>query len=262
MINRKTTSKAKIDEGRYKTESILQLETPDGQSIPILVKQSQRASRFSLRFANGQLVAPLPLEGFATLSLLKEFILSRTHWILKIMERHKSLPPESIPTPCLPGASIEIHGEWQRFSLLSIFSTRRGWGTFSLGTLPELTLPFGCDDYKPAIEEALKAEALRHIPPLLERLAGQMGLTYNRLTLRSQRSRWGSCSSKRNISINWRVIHAPLWVQEYLLIHELAHLKEMNHSKRFWAIVSCFCPEYKEARKWFREHPLQRVEPL
>ena len=81
-----------------------------------------------------------------------------------------------------------------------------------------------------------------------------MGLSYNRVCIKDQRTLWGSCSTQGNLNFNWRVVMAPPDVLDYLVIHELAHLREMNHSRSFWREVSSFCPEYQSHRRWLREH--------
>jgi len=74
----------------------------------------------------------------------------------------------------------------------------------------------------------------------------------NRIAIRNQKTRWGSCSNGRNLNFNWRLLMAPLEIVEYIVVHELAHLEEMNHSKSFWRIVASRCPEYKQHNKWLR----------
>lgn len=80
--------------------------------------------------------------------------------------------------------------------------------------------------------------------------SARMGLTYGRVSIRDQRTRWGSCSSKGNLNFNWRLVFAPQSVLDYVVIHELAHLREMNHSRRFWAKVAEFSPQHREHRRW------------
>lgn len=82
----------------------------------------------------------------------------------------------------------------------------------------------------------------------------QMNLRANKITIREQKTRWGSCSSLGNIAYNWRIIMAPPDVIDYLVIHELAHLAHMNHSAVFWHTVSRYAPEYKKCRLWLKEH--------
>lgn len=75
---------------------------------------------------------------------------------------------------------------------------------------------------------------------------------YNNFRIKDQKTRWGSCSSKKNLNFNWRIVMAPEWVMDYIIIHELCHLIHMNHSKDFWATVSKFMPNYKDASLWLK----------
>ena len=81
-----------------------------------------------------------------------------------------------------------------------------------------------------------------------------MGVAPNRIFIKEQRSLWGSCSTRGNLNFNLRLLEAPPEVLDYVVIHELAHLKEMNHSKRFWAVVQSWCPRHKEHRRWLRQN--------
>ena len=81
-----------------------------------------------------------------------------------------------------------------------------------------------------------------------------MGVTYGRISIREQKTRWGSCSSTGNLNFNWRLIFAPEAVLDYVVVHELAHRKEMNHSKAFYAVVESVLPDYRSSRKWLRDH--------
>ena len=81
-----------------------------------------------------------------------------------------------------------------------------------------------------------------------------MGISYNRISIREQKTRWGSCSSKGNLNFNWRLILAPETVLDYVVVHELAHRRQMNHSKAFYDIVAAVLPDYKEARRWLRDN--------
>jgi len=81
-----------------------------------------------------------------------------------------------------------------------------------------------------------------------------LGVTPARLTLRDTASRWGSCSAARVISLSWRLIFAPDFVRDYVVAHEVAHLKEMNHGPRFWALVRSLDPDFEQAQEWLRLH--------
>jgi predicted metal-dependent hydrolase len=104
--------------------------------------------------------------------------------------------------------------------------------------------------------QALRAQALAELPPRLLELAGQHGLTVARVSVRNQRWRWGSCSPNGHICLNWRLVQMPPWVRDYVMIHELMHLKRMDHSRKFWKLVERACPSYLEARAWLRANQL------
>ncbi len=82
----------------------------------------------------------------------------------------------------------------------------------------------------------------------------EMDLKYGRVFIKDQRTVWGSCSAKRNLNFNRRLAAAPPEVLDYVVIHELCHLREMNHSKRFWSLVADACPDHAERRKWLRDN--------
>jgi predicted metal-dependent hydrolase len=104
----------------------------------------------------------------------------------------------------------------------------------------------------PAEQRALRARAARELPPRLLELAARHGLTVTRISIRNQRWRWGSCSRSGHICLNWRLVTMPDAVRDYVLIHELMHLKRMDHSPKFWRLVADACPGYDEARAWLR----------
>src|SRR3954470_6755252 len=110
----------------------------------------------------------------------------------------------------------------------------------------------GSGTHSAAEVEALKARARKELPEALLRLAEIHGLTVARVSVRNQRWRWGSCSPKRHICLNWRLVLMPESVREYVLIHELMHLRRLDHSTTFWKLVAAACPGYEDARKWLR----------
>jgi predicted metal-dependent hydrolase len=105
-----------------------------------------------------------------------------------------------------------------------------------------------------ALEQWYRSEAAKLITEIADKLSSQMGIDYKRILIRGQKTRWGSCSRKKNLSFNWKLIMAPEPVIEYVTIHELIHLKEMNHSKKFWELVAQYCPGWREHKKWLKQH--------
>ena len=99
-------------------------------------------------------------------------------------------------------------------------------------------------------EPALRKRALRELPPALRELAVAHGISVTGISVRNQRSRWGACSAAGAITLNWRLILVPDFVREYVMLHELMHRRELNHSERFWRHVRAVCPRHQEARQW------------
>jgi predicted metal-dependent hydrolase len=99
-----------------------------------------------------------------------------------------------------------------------------------------------------------RKEAEKHFKDRLPLLADLVGKDIKTVSIRSQRTRWGSRSSRGTVSLNWRLIMAPDTVSDYVIYHELAHITQMNHSKRFWDLVETYCADYKTAERWLKEH--------
>lgn len=117
----------------------------------------------------------------------------------------------------------------------------------SLQTLPPV-IPFTPEEIS-----ALKTQAQKNLSSLISYYAAQIGVSYGRVTVRSQKSRWGSCSAKGNLSFNCLLMLAPPEVIDYVIVHELCHLKQMNHSPKFWDEVEKIMPDYRQAKQWLKE---------
>lgn len=90
--------------------------------------------------------------------------------------------------------------------------------------------------------------------PRVRELANLHGVDVARVSVRNQKTRWGSCSRHGAISLNWRLIQSPAFVRDYIILHELAHRRQMNHSDKFWQEVARLCPDYPAAERWLKQH--------
>jgi predicted metal-dependent hydrolase len=104
------------------------------------------------------------------------------------------------------------------------------------------------------VESHLWRLAARELPARVRELASRHQFEVRRIMVRNQRSRWGSCSRHGTVSLNWRLVQTPESVRDYIILHELAHLKHMNHSRRFWAEVKRLCPDFERAETWLKGH--------
>lgn len=107
------------------------------------------------------------------------------------------------------------------------------------------------DQFDPEFVQSIAAVELTR---RTRELALQTGSEISRVTIRSQRTRWGSCSARRTISLNWRLIQTPAFVVDYIILHELMHLRQMNHSAKFWREVESVCPGWREAEAWLKKN--------
>ena len=126
---------------------------------------------------------------------------------------------------------------------------KRDWIETHLRKLPEV---------QPKLTDAELGALARHakevLPEIVARFAPLVGVDYGRVTIRAQRTRWGSCSARGNLNFNCLLMLTPDDVMEYVVVHELCHRKEMNHSARFWAEVERVIPSYRESRRWLKEN--------
>lgn len=143
-----------------------------------------------------------------------------------------------------------------------ILKKKEAWISKHIEKIKEIKERFEAEPTEKLTREkviALAEEALKVIPERVEYFAKVIGVTYGKITIRNQKTRWGSCSSKGNLNFNCLLMLAPPEVLDYVVVHELCHRKQMNHSKAFWLEVEKVLPDYKEARKWLKEEGSQMI---
>jgi predicted metal-dependent hydrolase len=123
-----------------------------------------------------------------------------------------------------------------------------------------ISLPRVLGDYREPVKAHLQQMAEQELPARTHELARQHGIAIRRVSVRAQKTRWGSCSMRGTISLNWRLVQAPAFVVDYLIVHELMHRREMNHSARYWRQVAQAFPEYRAAEKWLKKSGLDLRE--
>ena len=143
------------------------------------------------------------------------------------------------------GAEVLVNGETHRLA-------DGGEGRVLLAGATVSVVPRSERALKDDVQTWLRAQAAATLPGELRALADCHAITVTRVSIRNQVSRWGSCSRRGTISLNWRLVQTPPFVREYVLLHELMHRRELNHSARFWRHVAAVCPRYVEARRWLR----------
>jgi hypothetical protein len=211
---------------------------------PVRFVRHPRARRFVIRvLADGAVRVTLPRSGSRGDA---EAFLAKSHgWIAR--QRAKLRAGAHPRAGALgEGDPLLLRGVPTRVRL-----ERAGHRTrLTVGDLHALLSADPPGDLRPIVSRVLRAAAARELPPRLRELAERHRLVVNRVTVRDQRSRWGSCARSGNISLNWRLIQMPAEVRDYVLVHELMHLREANHSARFWRHVAQACPWHLEARRW------------
>lgn len=229
----------------FKSPAELPTETlmVGARAVSLMLVRHPRARRYLLRLRpDGKARVTIPRGG--TIAAAREFALRNVGWLERQLQRLAARPISSIVWNS--GTEIYFRGEQVRIETNS-------FGTIYFGT-EQITADNVVVDLRPVIEKHLRRLALQELPPRVMELAAQHGISVCRVTVRNQKSRWGSCSRRGTISLNWRLIQSPAFVRDYIILHELAHRRQMNHSDKFWQEVARLCPDYLEAERWLKQH--------
>jgi predicted metal-dependent hydrolase len=206
------------------------------------VRMSQRARRLAVRVLPGGLVEIVVPRGTRPRTI-ERFVTSHRRWIERTLEFYRPADPQ--PVAVVP-QEIRFAATGVRYAVRFVEDDGPPRIRVANGTL-ELTGPGGRSALpRHALQRFAMREAHAALGPWLERLAGTSGLAYGRLQIRRQRTRWGSCSPSGTISLNACLLFQPPEVVNYLLVHELAHTRHMNHSRRFWRLVESLEPCWRE----------------
>lgn len=221
----------------------------EGVEYPVAVKRMAKARRFTLRVRSASRDAVLTMPARARFADAVTFAERHGGWLAtrlaRIPEALELAPDAVLP---LRGVPHRVVHRADRRGTVWVEETASG---------PEIHVAGDPAFTARRIRDFLRREAKADLEGATKRYAAALGVQVTRVTLRDQSSRWGSASSTGAISYSWRLILAPPHVLDYLAAHEVAHLREMNHSARFWRIVRDLCPDFEVAKAWLRVHGAQ-----
>lgn len=217
---------------------------PEWTPPPVVYERNLRAKHYRLTLRrDGVAVATIPARGSEKAA--RAFVASNAEWLERTreIERHKP----RVADKWMVGTKLLWRGEMTEI---------RRCGT---GEKPAVCLAadvFRVAKYggnlRPTLESGFLRKAKIELTARTWELAARTRMNVTKVSVRNQRTRWGSCTEAGVISLNWRLVQCPPLVSDYIIYHELMHLREMNHSKRFWKAVGEVCPDYEDAEKWLK----------
>jgi hypothetical protein len=203
----------------------------------------RRARKYILRVRpDGTLRVTIPRGGSRRDA--EAFVTAHRRWV---DEERVRVAQRYAPVEWYAGATVPLRG-----AATTIAVERTGQRRFVLFGGTRVRVAADTVNLRPAVEAALRQIAARELIPRLRTLAAEHGLSVARVSIRNQRSRWGSCSTSGVIALNFRLVQMPRWVSDYVLLHELMHLRQQNHSRRYWRLVEQVCPAFRAAETWLR----------
>ncbi|MEK7202265.1 MAG: SprT family zinc-dependent metalloprotease [Patescibacteria group bacterium] len=215
--------------------------------LKLIFKVVSRSRSISLRvMPDGSVVVTSPR--FTPRFVINQFVAKHEDWI----REKRGAVVEKLTALVSDREKLFFRGQEYDF-LLSISLQKEGVNI----TNKTLTVTAAEEDHtrvRRVLEKWYRLQAAKHFKERVPLLADLVDSTVKTVSIRSQRTRWGSCSSRNTISLNWRLIMAPDWVSDYVIYHELAHLTHMNHSQQFWQLVEQYVPNHKDAQKWLKDH--------
>lgn len=224
--------------------------------VPYLLKRSRRRRTVGLKLdpENG-LVVYCPFR--YSMRRLEEILHRHSQWIRdksRLADERRSTLPR---VRWMPGASLPFRGGHYPFQVAFTGETRElrlEDGQLRLQLSPAAPPLLTEEALQEQMHLAYRAAAREIIEGSVARFQSQIGVQPSQIRIKGQKTRWGSCSARGILNFNWRLVLAPPWVLDYVVIHELCHLVHLNHSQRFWARVEVACPDFNKARDWLSEH--------
>lgn len=225
-----------------------------GTSAAIVFQRSERARGYRLTLKrDGTAVATIPARGSEREA--RRFVEQHTEWLERARERQRHKPRGADVWAI--GTRVLWRGELTeiRAAALADPSVHSALGKPQVCLAADVFRVARLEgDLRPTLESHFLRRAKIELPARAWELAAVTGVDVKQVVVRNQRSRWGSCSANGTISLNWRLVQTPEFVRDYIVYHELMHLREMNHSARFWARVEEVCPTWRKAEQWIKRN--------
>lgn len=252
MVEKQAAISGRVFIGRY--EAVL-----DGKAVAYTLKRGPRCQHARLEVTRETgLTAIIPRR--YDIKRVPAFLEANRRWILHALKKYCLRPATTSIRP-VQNNTVPYLGED-----LEVIREDDGGGSSPVriegNKLVVSTGLSGDGALAAALENWYREEAGSLIRGKLDRAVSRLGLSYNRVVIKGMRSRWGSCSVKGNLNFNWKLVLLPEPVIDYVIIHELTHLKEMNHSRKFWELVARECPDWRGRRKWLTKNGLEVVVAL
>jgi predicted metal-dependent hydrolase len=241
--------KKPIRSGSRPLETVKRVLAVGNRSVPLTVKENRRATRITLRIEPGGRALNLTVPVGLRKNEVDDFLERHQGWLLTKLAKF------STDNPVRPEGSIPLRGVVHRIEHTG--SLRGITEAVAVDGQPVLKVSGLEDHIGRRLSAFLKKEARKDLEVLVARHAAAIRKPVASITMKDTRSRWGSCSWDGNLSFSWRIVMAPPLVIDYLAAHEVAHLQEMNHGPKFWALCRQLCPRMEEARKWLKQHGSQ-----
>lgn len=245
LTRSRETSRMRFDSRQKVGPVQTEIETIDGRRVPVKLIVNPRARHVSVRIdpTRREAIATAPSKRY--LKRAEQFAAERAGWIAQELSRL----PKGVQLA--PGARVTLRGVEHEL----MYEHGRAAPRVEMGYPPRLVAPApDAALFESRLLRFFKEEARRDLIDRVATHSVALGVKPARLQVKELRSRWGSCSIDGVLSFSWRLILAPPFVLDYLAAHEVAHLKEMNHSRRFWANVRRCMPEYERGRVWLHEN--------
>ncbi len=227
------------------------LEIPGIPPIQLTRRRGQKSLR--LRIKEGGIVVSAPRS--TPQHIIKEFVTSRKNWIYQNLQNQEQRKSQFSELARQYRLRMLLRGDWKP---VEEFEIRNKTGIHLSEKQDKVTVQKGPNVSQQLMHHGAillyKNLAKKELPARIYELIRDMPIEVSRVTIRDQKTRWGSCSSRGSISLNWRLMKLPPSIRDYILIHELCHRIHMNHSKQFWNLVRSWYPDADEADAWIKKH--------